>query len=168
TEAWFDHWYRHLTALGVRFVRGEVTELKPPRVDRRQSPHLRARVTAVLADGTRITPDYLVVAVDAPAAERITGTLRRAGPGGAVAGLDGFTTSVAPPTGPLQPSASRPARRRDPYAMGELGRVPWDRFQTLAGVQLYLDTEFQLARGHIYYSETEWRLSSINQQAMWE
>ncbi|GAA5176439.1 hypothetical protein GCM10023321_84820 [Pseudonocardia eucalypti] len=167
TEAWFDHWYRHLTALGVRFVPGEVRELEPPRAGGNLPPHRRPRVTAVLADGTRITPDYLVVAVDAPTAERITGTLRRAGTGGAVAGLDGFTTSLAPPKSPLQASAERPAGRRDPYAMSETGRVPWDRFQTLTGIQFYFDTEFQLVRGHVYYSGTEWHLSSINQRAMW-
>ena len=30
--------------------------------------------------------------------------------------------------------------------------MPWDRFQTLAGIQYYFDTEFQLVRGHVYYS----------------
>jgi NAD(P)-binding Rossmann-like domain len=168
TEAWFDHWYRHLIALGVRFVRGEVVRLDPPPVDRRRPAHLRSRVTVVLADGTRLSPDYVIVAVDAPTAERITGSLRRAGTGGAVAGLDGFTTSLAPPKGPLQPSATRPADRRDPYSMDEMGRVPWDRFQTLAGIQFYFDTQFQPVRGHVYYSGTDWSLSSISQQAMWE
>ena len=61
-----------------------------------------------LTDGTRLAPDYVVVAVDAPAAERITAPLRAAGTGGTVAGLDGFTTSVPPPGGPLQPTPSRP------------------------------------------------------------
>ena len=42
--------------------------------------------------------------------------------------------------------------RRDPYAMDEMGKVPWDRFQTLGGIQYYFDTEFQLLRGHMYYS----------------
>ncbi len=49
-----------------------------------------------------------------------------------------------------------------------MGRVPWDRFQTLAGIQYFFDTEFQLLRGHMYYSGTEWGLSSINQSGMWE
>ena len=121
-----------------------------------------------LADGTRLAPDYTVVAVDAPAAERITSALRAAGVGGTVAGLDGFTTSAAPPDGPLQPESTRPRTRRDPYAMDEMGRVPWDRFQTLSGIQYYFDTEFQLLRGHMYYAGTEWALSSINQHGLWE
>ena len=40
----------------------------------------------------------------------------------------------------------------EPYALDEMGRVPWDRFQTLAGIQYYFDTEFQLVRGHVYHS----------------
>jgi hypothetical protein len=168
TEAWFDHWYRHLSALGVRFVRGEAVRLDPPRARPDLPAHRRPRVTATLADGTRLAPDYLIVAVDAPAAERITEPLRRAGTGGAVAGLDGFTTSVAPTAGPLEPGATRPVHRRDPYAMDEMGQVPWDRFQTLAGIQFYFDTEFLPVRGHVYYSGSDWSLSSISQQAMWE
>ena len=168
TESWFDHWYRHLVELGVRFVRGAADRLEAPAVDALQPPHLRPRVQVLLTDGTRIAPDYTVVAVDAPAAERITGALREAGTGGTVAGLDGFTTSAPPPGGPLQPQATRPRDRRDPYAMDQMGRLPWDRFQTLGGIQYFFDTEFQLLRGHMYYSGTEWALSSINQSGLWE
>lgn len=168
TEAWFDHWYRHLLTLGVRFVRGGADRLLPPTVDPSQQAHLRPRVQITLNDGTQLTPDYTVVAVDAPAAETITADLRGAGTGGTVAGLDGFTTLAPPPDGPLQPETTRPRPRRDPYAMAEMGRVPWDRFQTLSGIQYYFDTEFQLLRGHMYYSKTEWALSSINQHGLWE
>ena len=168
TESWFDHWYRHLLMLGVRFVRAAVDRLEPPVRDRDQPPHLRPRVQVILADGTRLAPDYVVTAVDAPTAERITAPLRAAGTGGAAAGLDGFASSVPPPNGPLDPQAARSAARRDPYSMAEMGRRPWDRFQTLAGIQYYFDTEFQLVRGHVYYSGTEWGLSSINQQGLWE
>lgn len=168
TEAWFDHWYHHLTALGVRFVPAAVDHLEAPAPDPRRPPHLRPRVRVVLADGSTLAADYVVAAVDAPAAERITGALRAAGTGGAVADLDGFATSAPPSTGPLQPAAQRSAARRDPFVMAETGRVPWDRFQTLAGIQYYFDTEFQLVRGHVFYSGTEWGLSSINQHGMWE
>jgi len=168
TESWFDHWYRHLVELGVHFVRGAVDRLEPAVVDPRQPPHLRPRVQITLTDSARLAPDYTIVAVDAPAAERVTAALREAGTGGTVAGLDGFTTSVPPPSGPLQPDATRPRGRRNPYAMDQMGRVPWDRFQTLAGIQYFFDTEFQLLRGHMYYSGTEWALSSINQHGLWE
>jgi uncharacterized protein with NAD-binding domain and iron-sulfur cluster len=168
TESWFDTWYRHLLYLGVRFVRGAAERLEPAAAAPGRPPHLRPRAQITLADGTRVAPDYTVVAVDAAAAERITETLRAAGTGGTVAELDGFTTSPPPPNGPLEPGAERPPGRRDPYAMDEMGRVPWDRFQTLGGIQFYFDTEFQLLRGHMYYSGTEWALSSINQHGMWE
>jgi hypothetical protein len=168
TEAWFDHWYRHLVELGVRFVRMGVERLVAPRIDRGDAPHRRPRVQVQLTDGMILAPDYVVVAVDAPAAERITAPLRAAGTGGTVAGLEGFTTSVPPPRGPLQPTPARPSARRDPYVLGETGRLPWDRFQTLAGIQYFFDTEFQLLRGHMYYAGTEWGLSSINQSGMWE
>jgi hypothetical protein len=168
TEAWFDHWYRHLTQLGVRFVRGAAERLEPPLVDRRLPPHLRPRVRVVLADGTELASDYVVAAVDAPTAERITAALRAVGTGGVAAELDGFTTSQPPAAGPLQPAAERSAARRDPFAMAQLGRQPWDRFQTLAGIQYYFDTEFQLVRGHVFYAGTDWGLSSINQHGLWE
>jgi hypothetical protein len=168
TESWFDHWYRYLIELGVRFVRGAVDRLDPSVIDPRQPPHLRSRVQIQLTNGTRIAPDYIVVAVDAPSAERITAALRGAGTGGTVVGLDGFTTSAPPPSGPLQPTAVRPSSQRDPYSLDEMGRLPWDRFQTLAGIQYFFDTEFQLLRGHMYYSGTEWALSSINQHGLWE
>jgi uncharacterized protein with NAD-binding domain and iron-sulfur cluster len=168
TESWFDHWYRHLIELGVRFVRVAVDHLEPPSADRLVPPHLRPRVVVVLTDGTRLATDYVVAAVDAPAAERITGQLRAAGTGGTVAGLDGFATSVPPPLDPLQPSHTRSTIRREPYALDQLGTVPWDRFQTLAGIQYYFDTEFQLVRGHMYHAGTEWGLSSINQRGLWE
>ncbi len=39
TESWFDHWYRHLVALGVRFVHGEAaTVSRPPRSTRSSRP----------------------------------------------------------------------------------------------------------------------------------
>jgi uncharacterized protein with NAD-binding domain and iron-sulfur cluster len=168
TETWFDHWYRHLGMLGVRFQRNAAMRLDVPASDPSQPPHLRPRVQITMADGTQVTPDYAVVAADAPAAEIITSTLRAAGTGGTVANLEGFTTFAPPPDGPLQPATTRPRQLRNPYNMDELGRLPWDRFQTLCGIQYYFDTEFQLLRGHVLYVGTEWSLSSINQQGFWE
>lgn len=168
TEAWFDHWYRHLSALGVRFVRAAVDRIDALPTDPALPPHRRARVRVTLADGTRVTPDYAVVAVDAPEAERITAPLRATASGGTVAELDGFTTSVPPAEGPLQPLSTRPGGRRNPYSVAEMGAVPWDRFQTLGGIQYFFDTEFQVLRGHMYYTGTEWGLSSINQHGLWE
>ena len=38
TEAWFDHWYRHLVELGVRFVRSGVDCLVAPRATAETHP----------------------------------------------------------------------------------------------------------------------------------
>lgn len=58
--------------------------------------------------------------------------------------------------------------RRTGFGLRQMGRRKWDRFQTLAGIQYFFDTEFQLARGHVYYSGSDWALSSINQAGLWE
>ena len=79
TESWFDHWYRHLVTSGSASSAVTASCLEPPAYDPQQPPHLRPRVQVTLADGTRLAPDYTVVAVDAPAAEEITGALRAAG-----------------------------------------------------------------------------------------
>src|ERR1700691_2882651 len=60
TEAWFDHWYRHLLELGVRLVRTRVDHLLAPRIDRGNLPHRRPRVQVQLTDGMRVAPDYVV------------------------------------------------------------------------------------------------------------
>ncbi len=168
TEAWFDHWYGTWSSWMCDSSAVGLNRIEAPPVDRAVPPHRRPRVQVQLTNGIGLAADYVVVAVDAPAAERITAPLRAAGTGGTVAGLDGFTTSVPPAGGPLHPEAARSSARRDPYALDQMGRVPWDRFQTLAGIQYFFDTEFQLLRGHMYYSGTEWGLSSINQSGMWE
>ena len=43
-----------------------------------------------------------------------------------------------------------------------LGQSGWDRFQTLTGIQFFFDKEFQVLHGHVYYSSSNWALSSIN------
>ena len=154
TESWFDHWYRHLVALGVRFVRAAVDRLEPPagRPVHATAPAAPGAVV-VLADGTRLAPDYVVVAVDAARgrAHHRPRCARRA----PAARWRGWTGS--PPRSPHRTArCSRHRRGRrpagSPTRLDEMGRVPWDRFQTLAGIQYYFDTEFQLVRGHVYYS----------------
>ena len=118
TESWFDHWYRHLIALGVRFVRAAVDRLEPPPPTGSRAPHLRPRVEVVLADGTRLDPDYVVAAVDAwPQPSGSPGCCGRRARVAPRPRLDGFATSVPPPDGPLQPARTdrRPAGTRTPW-----------------------------------------------------
>ncbi len=117
--------------------------------------------------------DYCVLAVPAHVAESLTGKLNDLGLGGTISDLEGFTTWAPPELGPLEPQGKRRRRPKDvqvrcPVCMDSLGTKPWDRFQTLAGIQYYFTTEFQLARGHVYYADAEWALSSINQHGLWE
>jgi uncharacterized protein with NAD-binding domain and iron-sulfur cluster len=81
-----------------------------------------------------------------------------------VIGLDGWATSVPPP----DPRAlNRSHSRRNPLQFARLGKVKWDRFQALSGIQYFFDTEFQIVRGHVYFANSEWSLSAINQSGFW-
>jgi uncharacterized protein with NAD-binding domain and iron-sulfur cluster len=85
-----------------------------------------------------------------------------------VLGLDGFATTAPPLRGPHGPASPRDGgRRRNPLQIAELGTTRWDRFQTLSGIQFFFDTEFQVLNGHVYYSNSEWALSSINSTGLW-
>jgi uncharacterized protein with NAD-binding domain and iron-sulfur cluster len=81
-----------------------------------------------------------------------------------VLGLEGFTTMGPPDDDPYGPNV---AVRRNPFDVASLGKTRWDRFQTLSGVQFFFDTEFQVLNGHVYYSTSDWRLSSINSTGLW-
>ena len=168
TEAWFDHLVP-ATWSSSEFASSAVglTASRPARRPRESRPTCRPRVQVQLRDGTRVAPDYTVVAVDAPGAERITVALRSAGTGGTVAELNGFHYLGPPAQRPASARGGPPrSGGRDPYALDQMGRVPWDRLPMLAGIQYFFDTEFQLLRGHMYYSGTEWGLSSISQSGM--
>ena len=187
SESWFDHWHRHLVDhLGVTFVRFELEEFELP-----SSPPGTLKATGTLLPSgaaETVERDYYVVALDAPHAEKVVEGLAAAGVGGTVKGLQGWTTSkprkVPPiperarehlPVDPILDLGSK-AERRDPlnpgdlaaYNMQQIGLQPWDRYQTLSGLQFYFDTEFQLVHGHVYYTDTPWGLSSINQTGLWE
>ncbi|MCA9527276.1 MAG: hypothetical protein KC549_13385, partial [Myxococcales bacterium] len=47
------------------------------------------------------------------------------------------------------------------------GATPKDRLQTFAGIQYFFDQELKIARGHVYYYDTDWGLSSISQLQFW-
>ena len=191
TEAWFDHWYRHLLNLGVTFTRGTLKDL---RLD--SNGRLRARLlpndkldqdlgwtpkTPIgAAQGTPRDFDYFVVATDAFRAELATMPLRKDDPDrvwkaepeqrqflrtmSTVVGLEGWATSKPSQKGPRDLTRTG---RRNPLNLSELGELDWDRFQTLSGIQFFFDTAFQIVRGHVYFSNSEWGLSAINQTGFW-
>lgn len=53
----------------------------------------------------------------------------------------------------------RPTRR--------YGDTPRDRLQTFAGIQYFFRQDLKVARGHVYYYDTDWGLSSISQLQFW-
>ena len=82
-----------------------------------------------------------------------------------VIGLDGWATSE-PPANPRELNRMGSVRR-NPLKLEQLGTTDCDRFQTLSGIQYFFDTEFQIVRGHVYFSDSEWSLSAINQSGFW-
>lgn len=60
--------------------------------------------------------------------------------------------------------------RPRPVANGRYvyGLTKHDRFQTFSGVQFYFAHDLEQARGHVYYFDTEWGLSSISQLQFWQ
>ena len=192
SESWFDHWYRHLKdRLGVKFFRWELSGFDFVKGTGGAADELTAMgqpLEGTPSTLTKVDADYYVVALDAPYAEMVAEPLAAAGVGGTVKSLQGWTTNKPGSVPPL-PDASKkhtsagavfgvmlPPGQRDPaptgaigpYNMQELGAQPWDRYQTLSGLQLYFDTEFQLVHGHVYFTDTPWGLSSINQTGLWE
>jgi uncharacterized protein with NAD-binding domain and iron-sulfur cluster len=200
TEAWFDHWYRHLVVLDVTVRQGALAQLfldggeLKAEIDHDAGPNgdparlaeeidaarkwAKAKGIAVDEHGDPLSFDYVVVATDSYTAETATSGLRVGAPpelrstdpgyareASTVLGLDGWATSRPPDKWPTQPK--RPLARRDPTKFDEMGWKEWDRFQTLSGVQFFFDTEFQIVRGHIYFSDSEWSLSAINQSGFW-
>ncbi|MCA9719262.1 MAG: hypothetical protein KC468_31625, partial [Myxococcales bacterium] len=169
SEAWFDPWRRHLEALGVEFVRGRLESLS---LDARG--RVRPRVSFAPAEASvgaaadadagaevDVESDYYVVATDVVTAEQVSRALPDVGVPGQ---LRGYTTRVAPDPR-ARASGERPPKERDPCA--QPGLAPWDRLQTLSGIQYYFTCDVKLVHGHMYFSRAEWALSSINQQQFW-
>ncbi|MCA9719147.1 MAG: hypothetical protein KC468_31050, partial [Myxococcales bacterium] len=155
SRAWFEPWRAHLELLGVEFVQGTLATL---RVDEhgRVLPYTRsARDSAPRPD---LEADYYVVATDVVTAEAVTRELPQRG---VPATLDGYTTRVDP--NPRK--ATGESTTRDPHA--RVGVAPWDRLQTLTGIQYYFTTDFKLVHGHMYFADAPWALSSISQQQFW-
>jgi hypothetical protein len=206
TEVWFDHWYRHLKNLGVKFEKAGLEKFTlGPKKDEDGNDVLGV----ALDNGRTLEYEYYVVATDGYRAELATRPLRPvptpADPPGAdpkdagedapelpepgdqkdpkakpaapdprylrslstVLGLDGWATGKPPDKAPHDPIRAEGGGTRDPYTVSELGIRPWDRYQTLSGIQFFFDTEFQIVRGHMYFASSEWGLSAINQSGFW-
>jgi hypothetical protein len=182
SEAWFEHWEQYLRErLGVRFVAASLTQLsekKPPGAVREVTATLRSMITGedvTLGQSAPITdPDlkelnnalvgaeskYFVMAVDARTAEALAAGLPSDLRVGVAQEIQGFDTVIR-----ASPLGDEPARPR----LNDLkyGSRPWDRFQTLTGIQFFFRNVMGIFDGHVYYMDAPWALSSINQQQFW-
>jgi len=108
---------------------------------------------------TKPSYSFKVVATDAATAERLTEKLPRLG---VIDGLRGFTTVIPPNPRGLEKEQPRPGKGVLP------GHVPWDRFQTLTGIQFFFPNSVRLAEGYLYFLDAPWGLSAINSHQYWD
>jgi OmpA family len=169
TEAWLAPWRRYLETLGVQFEQAELLGFEQEAGgglvvrERRFDHHTNAWEARERRLGPKDKgyPQYFIVALDAPAAAKATDALK---PFGVLENLRKFVHVV-----PGNPDDRRPEFRkdlkRDPCTRP--GERPWDRFQTLSGVQYFFTADFCLSEGYMYYEDSDWSLSSVNSQHLW-
>lgn len=166
SEAWLRHWKAHLENLGVTFVSAKLARMVG--AGERVLPEFEIvcpKYQKTLDDLEALVNDpenhvYFVMALDALAAERLTGTLAPPYRVGVAKELERFSTWVA-----ASPRGGVPARPRE---LATYGEEEWDRFQTLSGIQYFFKNEFKLYSGHVYYLDAPWGLSSISQGQFWQ
>jgi hypothetical protein len=178
SESWLEPWRAYLERrLGVEFVPGELSQLtledgklvahgayvRPITGEALEEDGALAPAARRLVEAIR-DADYHVVATDACTAEAVTLPLREAGVAvGITKDLGGFTTTVrrAPPD--EGPGAPRP-----PAGAGlSFGVSPWDRMQTMSGLQIFFGHELKINDGYVFYSTAPWGLTSINSAQFW-
>jgi hypothetical protein len=165
TPAWFRPWRQYLTeSLRVEFISGRLLRLELhegrliPSVFFREFGEEMEDTEVASPGGPENEPvDYYVMATDAVSAEQLTRSLP---PIGVVQGLRGFTSLVPP-----NPRGPEPQRPREDGVLP--GHVPWDRFQTLTGIQFFFPASVRLAEGYLYFLDAPWGLSAINSQQYW-
>jgi hypothetical protein len=167
TLAWLRPWRRYLERyLSVEFSSGRLTRFESndrglvawwrPPLGEEEEPDTQWCDPKSFKDDVEPV-DYYLVATDAATAEQVTHDLL---PIGVIRGLRGFTTQV-----PSNPRGPEPARPREKEVLP--GHVPWDRFQTLTGIQFFFPSTVRLAEGYLYFLDAPWGLSAINSQQYW-
>lgn len=152
TPALFDPWRAYLETLGVRFFSGRVRPLGPI-----EDP-LELIADPVLPgglDGFGAQADFVVLALDLVGARAITRGLDHP----FVHALHRFSDRV--PVAPMAPET----QERDPETA--CGTHPWDRLQTLTGVQYGMGANTALCQTFLYVADSPWGLSSICQSHWW-
>ena len=182
SEAWFEHWELYLREqLEVRFVAASLEKLSEGKAAPDGSRRVTATLHSMMTDehvtlGKAPTPNdpdlaalhtafnnadrnYFVMAVDAKTAEARTADLPNDLRVGVAQEIQGFEREIR-----ASPLGDEPARPRLDL---KYGSRPWDRFQTLSGIQFFFRNVTGVFDGHVYYMDAPWALSSINQQQFW-
>jgi hypothetical protein len=161
SESWFFHWRKHLEELGVRFFCGELQKLELEgkrlfaRVHCPFEPNEEDRLQ-VHGDEQKVgKPIYFVVATDLLSAEKVTKSLT----GGVPEMLRKQVREVA-----VDKDSPRVVER-DPETTHP--RNPWDRLQTISGIQFFFEKHVNLFDGYLYWLDAEWGLSAICSHLVW-
>jgi 15-cis-phytoene desaturase len=162
SEAWFDHWRDHLeTNLGVKFQRGTLERLVA-------DPAGGLLAQWRKKNGTQretFSDQYVVVALDINAAIGIAEESQRVRP--RASGNPAHTTKEDPVGSLLALNARFPAMRESkvqlptkdaPKRPSSDSELPVADY---AGIQFFLEEEHFVLRGHIYYPQSPWRLTSV-------
>ncbi|MFP2925526.1 NAD(P)-binding protein [Pyxidicoccus sp. 3LG] len=165
TPAWFSPWRRYLEEyLRVEFRSSKLAQLTleegriVPIMKGREDPAEGRKDIGGYECAVKVGPvHYYIVATDAATAEAVTDGLD---PIGVIEKLRGFTTMIPP-----NPRGNEPEQKRQEGVLP--GSVPWDRFQTLTGIQFFFPSSVRLAEGYLYFLDAPWGLSAINSQQYW-
>jgi len=175
TTAWFAPWRRHLELMGVEFLVGELTDIQPDRDRQTRGPGERLKLSFSDMPIPHVADyDYIVLATDVVTAEQVTKRLRL-GTESVPSKLRGFTTLLFESDDDTdgQSIRDRPKatvsdeRTKLEFEWPVYGLSPEDRLQIFSGVQFYFSNDLEVARGHAYYQDTDWGLSSISQSQFW-
>jgi hypothetical protein len=107
-------------------------------------------------------PDFYVLALPFQEASKLVWRAERERPGS----LDGVFAELLE----FDRRTNRRSTRGEPIRMirDRFGRPPSEYpLRDLSGIQYYFHNNVRIGKGHIYYSQAEWGLSSISQLAYW-
>jgi uncharacterized protein with NAD-binding domain and iron-sulfur cluster len=147
SEAWLEPWRRYLESEGVRFRCAELAGIEWN--DRTGVSFRFAPESEEVA-----TTDYYVLALPVEAAYDVAKRLRDAmSPWAHERWFAG--TDLARLVAFMEAQGWDPLQQEEPEPKGPL--------RHLSGIQFYLEHDVRLVRGHVYYANSPWGLSSISQ-----
>jgi uncharacterized protein with NAD-binding domain and iron-sulfur cluster len=153
TRAWLDPWRRYLEARGARFWRAEVQKLSL------EGGRLKVDFRGQKSTDVPPDPNYVVLAVSPMEAKRL---------------VKGLWDSCDVKTRDAFPRSLRSLLHWHLPEPGKHGGLPVEKaapsgtLRHYSGVQFYFRSDLGPAQGHIYFADSDWRLSAISQIQFWE